>query len=277
MATLLLAFLTAQTFGPAKSVELLFVKVGPNARVLGRSAGQERAVVLIHGLALHPIAKEKIAMAELRSWQQQDSTLVKEISRHADVYALAYGQTAACERIAESPLMLDHLRGLKKAGYRDIVLVGHSAGGLIARHIVEDNSDLGVTKVIQVCCPNSGSNWAVLKAGRSVQAAFLASLTHAARLKLLEERKEKRIPSRVQFACVIGSLHLGGDGVVSCKSQWSEDLQIQGVPAIPLRTTHWDAVRSTRGAELLGRLVKESQKRWDERTVREVKKKLLGG
>jgi pimeloyl-ACP methyl ester carboxylesterase len=276
MATLLLALLTVQM--PSKTtVEVLFVKVGPNARVVGRSAGQERAVVLIHGLALHPLAKDKASKARLRPWQQQDSALVKEVARHADVYALAYGQTAACERIAESLPLLEHVRGLKKAGYRDIVLVGHSAGGLIARQLVEDNEDIGVTKVIQVCCPNAGSNWAALRTTRSVQAAFLASLTHSARERLLKERKEKRIPNAVQFACVIASVHLGGDGVVSCKSQWSEDLQTQGIPAVSLHATHWDAVRSAKGAELLGRLVQESQKRWDERTVREARKKLLGG
>jgi pimeloyl-ACP methyl ester carboxylesterase len=275
MATLFLALLTAPLVATS-SFEVLFVKVGPNARVVGRSAGQERAVVLIHGLALHPISKDKVSKAQLRSWQQQDSTLVKELSQHADVYALAYGQTASCESIAESPRLLEHLRGLKKAGYRDIVLVGHSAGGLIARYLVEDNPEIGITKVIQVCCPNGGSSWAALKTARSVQAAFLASLTHTAREKLLQQRKEKRIPTEIQFTCVIGSVRFGGDGVVSCKSQWSDDLQAQGISAHSLRATHWDAVRSAKGAELLGRLVREPHKRWDERAVREARKKLLG-
>jgi pimeloyl-ACP methyl ester carboxylesterase len=218
-----------------------------------------------------------VAKAQLRSWQQQDSTLVKELSHHSDVYALAYGQTVACESIAESPRLIEHLRGLKKAGYRDIVLVGHSAGGIIARYLVEDNPEIGVTKVIQVCCPNGGSNWAALTTPRSMQAAFLASLTHTAREKLLQQRKEKRIPAEVEFTCVIGSVRLGGDGVVSCKSQWSDDLQAQGIPAHSLRATHWDAVRGVKGAELLGRLIREPHKRWDERAVREARKKLLGG
>jgi pimeloyl-ACP methyl ester carboxylesterase len=276
MATFLLALLTAPSV-PTSTVEVLFVKVGPNARVVSRTAGQQRAVVLIHGLALHPISKERVAKAELRSWQKPDSTLVKEISRHADVYSLAYGQTVAVESIAMSPRLLEHLRGLKKAGYRDIILVGHSAGGLIARYLVEDNPEIGITKVIQVCCPNGGSNWAALKMARPVQAAFLASLTHSAREKLLQQRKEKRIPAAIDFACVIGCVHLGGDGVVSCKSQWSEDLQAQGIPAHSLRATHWDAVRSAKGAELLDRLIREPHKRWDERAVREARKKLLGG
>ncbi len=174
-------------------------------------------------------------------------------------------------------MLLDHLRGLKKVGYREIILVGHSAGGLIARQIVEDHDDIGITKVIQVCSPNGGSTWAALKAARAVQKPFLASLTHAAREKILKERKDKRIPATIQFVCVVTTVHLGGDILVSCKSQWTEDLQAQGIPALLLKATHWDAVRSPKGAELLGRLVDERHKRWDERTVREARKKLLGG
>jgi len=157
------------------------------------------------------------------------------------------------------------------------VLVGHSAGGLIARQIVEDHDDIGITKVIQVCSPNGGTNWAALKAARAVQKPFLASLTHASREKFLKERKDKRIPTAIQFACVVAIVHLGGDMLVSCKSQWTEDLQAQGIPAHLLKATHWDAVRSPKGAELLGRLVDEAQQRWDEGAVREARKKLLGG
>ncbi len=270
MAALLLALLALPAAPKTPtSVEILFVKSGPDASVATRAVGQERAIVLIQGLVLHPISKEKVVKPSLRSWQEKNSTLVKELSRRGDVWSLAYSQTASCERIAESAELLDHLRGLKKAGYREIVLVGHSAGGLIARQIVEDQPDLGVTKVIQVCCPNAGSNWAALKTARAIQAAFLSSLTHSSREKMLKDRKEKRIPMTVQFACVIGSFRLGGDGVVSCKSQWSDDLQDQGIPAHTLRTTHWDAVRSIRGAELIGRLIIEAQTRWDPRTVRE--------
>jgi pimeloyl-ACP methyl ester carboxylesterase len=277
MAPLLLAFLTAQTVPAKTTVEVLFVKVGPNARVVARSAGQERAVVLIHGLNWHPISKDKVSRALLRPWQQHDSTLVKEISRNADVYSLAYAQTAPCDKIAELPQIREHLRSLKKTGYRDIVLVGHSAGGLIARQFIEDHADAGVTKVIQVCSPNAGTNWAVLKAARAVQKPFVASLSHSAREHFLKERKDKRIPKDIQFACVVATIHLGGDMIVSAKSQWSPDLQDQGIPAHGLHTTHWDAVRNPKGTELLNRLVNETQKRWDESAVREARKKLLGG
>jgi pimeloyl-ACP methyl ester carboxylesterase len=260
-------------------VETLFVKVGPNARVPGRSAKQDRAIVLIHGLSVSPFSKAKVKRPYLRSWQRQDSILVKELARFADVYALAYGQTIACERISGVPLVLSHLRKLKKEGYAQIVLVGHSAGGLVARHLVEDYANLGVTKVIQVCAPNAGSGWAALKiSARSVQKAFLESLTHAGRKRILEERKGKLIPAAVEFACVVGSSRIGvnGDGVVSCHSQWSDDLQAQGIPAYALHTIHWDAVRTAPGAELIATLVKEAQKRWQKDKVKAARKKLFG-
>jgi pimeloyl-ACP methyl ester carboxylesterase len=276
MATFLLAVLLTAA-APPSTVETLFVKVGPSPVDEGRSARQERVVVLVHGLVLHPISKEKASQAALRPWQEKGSALVKELSRHADVYALAYAQTAACEHIAEAPVLLKHFRDLKKAGYRDIVVVGHSAGGLIARQMVEDHADLGVTKVIQVCSPNIGTSLAALKTVRSVQAAFLKSLTHTAREHLLAARKDKSIPGRIQFACVVSSIGLGGDGIVSTRSQWSEDLQAQGIPAHGLRASHRDAVRGTRGVELIGQLVTQPQKRWDKSKVREARKKLFGG
>src|SRR5262245_21847483 len=54
-------------------VASLFVKVGPNPLVPGRSPGQGRAVVLIHGLALHPFSLDKITHSVLRTWQKSDS------------------------------------------------------------------------------------------------------------------------------------------------------------------------------------------------------------
>jgi pimeloyl-ACP methyl ester carboxylesterase len=271
--SMLFLVLFSLSLAKTPTVQTQFVMVAP-----ARSPGQNRAVVLIHGLSVVPFSSEKTVKPILRTWQLPDSVLVKELSRDSDVYALAYGQNVACDRISAEPMILGYLRNLKKAGYRDIVLVGHSAGGLVARHLVEDNPPLGVTKVVQVCAPNAGSGWAALRAARSVQVAFLASLTLSARQRILAERKNTRIPGTVQFACVVASAPLAGhsDGVVSCRSQWSEDLQAQGVPAHALQTTHWDAVRAARGAKLIARIVREPQQRWAESTVREVRKKLLG-
>lgn len=256
--------------------QVLFVKVGPSPVVAGRTADQSRAVVLIHGLSINLLNPDKVTNAGLRAWQQPDHDLVRKLSRDADVYGLAYSQNVPAHEIAHSADVLAHLRSLKEAGYRDVVLVGHSAGGLIARHVVEDNPDLGVTRVIQVCAPNVGSNWAVLRTARAAQIPFLLSLTPGNRLKLLEERIEKKIPDKIAFICVVGSSHLKGDGIVFCRSQWSQELQAQGVPAYSLRTSHRDAMHNPKTAELLEKLVVEPAPRWDNQKVTEVRKQLLG-
>ena len=267
--------LSAAPAAPPK-VETAFLKVAPAKPATGRTPKQARAVVLIHGLSLHPISKDKAARATMRSWQKPDSLLVKELARHADVYAFAYGQNTSVEKIPEATGLAQRIGGLRKDGYREIVLVGHSAGGLVARHMVEDNPEAGVTKVIQVCCPNTGSTLAAIRVVRDVQVAFFTSLSRAARKALLLKRQDLRIPGKVEFACVVGSIRLGGDGVVSCASQWSEDLQKQGIPAHLLRATHWEAVRGARGVELIGRLVREPQPRWKDEQISKARKLLLG-
>ncbi len=278
MTALLVAVLSLSAAAPAETpkVETIFQKVAPAKPADGRTPGQQRAVVLIHGLGLHPISKDRATRAILRSWQKPDSLLVKELSRHADVYAFAYGQITSVDKVPEAAGLARHVRALRKAGYREVVLVGHSAGGLVARHMVEDYPEAGVTKVIQVCSPNTGATLAALRLARDVQLAFFTSLGKAARKALLTKRQDLRIPTTVQFACVVGRIGLGGDGVVSCGSQWSEDLQKQGIPAHVLRTTHWDAVRGARGAELIGRLVRDPQPRWKDEQVSQARKKLLG-
>lgn len=263
--------------GAAPDVENAFVKVGPNARVPGRSKDQTRAVVLIHGLKLHVIVPEKLGKPELRVWQQSDSIMVKELSKHADVFAFAYTQSAAVEEIAEGAKLANRITELKKDGYKEIILVGHSAGGLVARHLVEDNPKLGVTRVIQVCAPNTGSTLAAVKAARDSQIAYLTSLSRTSRTSVLAKRKEIKVPETIEFTCVIGLVRLGTDGVVATKSQWSEELQDQGISAHLLRSTHWDAMKTAKGAELISKLIREPQPRWKADEVAEAKKKLLSG
>ena len=280
MTPLLLFFATAAVAAPPDApapVQVQFAKVAPNPDTPGRTTGQARAVVLIHGLALHPISEAKAIKPQMRFWQVPESALVKRLARDADVYAVSYGQNAPIEQLATDSPLPGHVRSLKKAGYRQIVLVGHSAGGLIARHLVEDHPNLGATRVIQVCSPNAGSSWASLRAARAAQQPFLASITRSGRTKALEGRSEKRIPETVEFACVVGSCNLRGDGVVFSKSQWPADLQAQGIPAYSLWCIHWDAMSSTRAVELLSRLVVEPQPRWDAKKVEETRKQILGG
>ena len=269
MVAWLMGLLATLPASADNKVETLFVKVGPTPLTAGRSTDRDKAVILVHGLGLHPFSTDKALRARLRAWQQGDSPVVKKLGEQADVYALAYGQNASIDKIADDSSLVRYLTRVKKEGYKEIILVGHSAGGLIVRQLVEDHPDLGVTRVIQVCAPNAGSGWASLKAATNAQMEFMVSLTRAFRLKAIEKREAKKIPASVEFVCVVGVSRLSGDGIVIAKSQWPLDLQAQGIPAHSLRATHWDAMKNPKTLELLQKLVREPQPRWDAKKVLE--------
>jgi pimeloyl-ACP methyl ester carboxylesterase len=193
------------------------------------------------------------------------------------VYAFSYGQSVPVDVIPKMPNLRDGIHALRELGYREVVLVGHSAGGLIARHLVEDDPSCGVTKVVQVCAPNVGSAWAALKNGVCAsQKTFVGSLSKKERSLLLQERADKQIPEVVDFVCVVGTGLVTGDGLVSTRSQWPEDLQQQGIPAVPIGTAHTFAVRGNKGVKLLADLVREPQPRWSSDQVRAMRKRLWG-
>src|SRR5438132_502338 len=118
--------------------------------------------------------------------------------------------------------------GVRQLGYQELILVGHSAGGLIVRQIVEDHADAGVTKVIQVSAPNGGSDL-----GKDIQQPFISSLAKQERQACLLKRADKKIPASVEFVCVVSGT-LGSDLLVLCNCQWTIDLQQQGIPAFAL-------------------------------------------
>lgn len=255
-----------------------FLQVAPVQVQYGqvaRSAGQGRAVILIEGLALNLWRPQKAATPQLRPWQLPGSLLVRTLAPDADVFAFTYSQTASVADIADLPALGENIQRLRAAGYREIVLMGFSAGGLVARQFVEDNPNAGVTRVVQVCAPNAGSSLAKLKTN-VVQEAFVSSLSRRSRLRILEERREKRIPDGIEFVCVVGNGLVLGDGVVSTRSQWPEDLQAQGIPAVPLSAEHWNALSETRGVQLIARLVRENQPRWDAVQVETLRRVLFG-
>src|SRR5439155_26364262 len=134
-----------------------------------RTARKRLAVFLIQGLHVHPFSKANVNRATLRDWQAPGCPLVKRLGADADVYAFAYGQSVTVDDVADHPALWGGLLRLKKMGYRELVLVGHSAGGLVARRLVEEYPDAGATKVVQVCAPNGGSGWAMLQAVRKNQ------------------------------------------------------------------------------------------------------------
>lgn len=266
-ATVLLGLETVKT-------ELVEVHpVPPEPASLVRSANRARAVVLLHGTRTHVFSAARVVVPRMEGWQRAGSPLVQELSADSDVYAFSYAQTAPIGEIASAPGLQGAIKKLRKLGYTEIALVGHSAGGVIARRLVEDSPDCGVTKVIQVFSPNDGSGWAQLSwIARKEQHPFLESLRQAS---CRERRPGCRIPEKVAFVCVIGDLLGIGDGIVSDVSQWPEDLRCQGVPAVCLRATH-AAIYTRSAAKTLAALVREpAQPRWNAQRVAEAEKAFL--
>ncbi len=268
--------LALATPGP---VDTRFAQVAPAAHEVAnfaRTPRVTRAVVLIHGLRIHPISKLGIVRAAFSDWQKPEGALVRQLAGDSDVFSFAYAQTVPADEVAEAPDLGDSVRRVRLLGYREVVLVGYSAGGVIARQFVEDNPDAGVTKVVQVCAPNGGSGWASLPALCRQQAEFLHSLTKQTRRTALGARAARRLPPGVEFVCVVGTGTKIGDGLVATRSQWTEELQIQGVPAVAVGTTHWHVLHGKKGVELIAALVREPQPRWDAARVAVVRRQLFG-
>jgi pimeloyl-ACP methyl ester carboxylesterase len=264
----------------APPVDARFAQVAPAAHSAGavlRSPGQARAVVLIHGLHLHPFKHPYAARADFRPWQLPGSVMVRTLSADADVFAFAYAQTVPVEEIPALPELVGGVRRLRQLGYTEVVLVGFSAGGLVARQLVEDNPDLGVSRVVQVCTPNTGSSLAHVKiVAGSLQEPFLRSLTGQWRTRSQLARQERRVPDAVQFVCVVGAGLGLGDGIVSTRSQWPEDLQRQGIPAVVLGTEHLKVMRGEREAQVITHTACSEQPRWDVRQVSAMRQRLWG-
>lgn len=264
--------------GENNPVKFQFLEVFPKAAAseVRRSDGQERAVVLIHGFAIH-FRTESVLKAEFRRWQQPETPLVQELGKTGDVYSYCYSQNAPLDNVVSNGGLREAVAQLRKAGYRDIVLVGHSAGGLIARQFVEDYPGDGVTKVLQVCSPNTGTPSAKTTV-LAAQQPFLNCLTEDGRRECLKSRAGRKIPDSVEFICVIGRPEpkADSDGVVPCVSQWSEDLQKQCIPVVVIAADHLEATRVPANARIIAGLVKEKQQRWLATKVEQTRKELFG-
>ena len=270
-----LALITVLSVSGAPTIDSVCLQVAPAHEKWTRTPDRKQAAILIHGYYVHVLDKN-VAKPQFRAWQKADAPLVKELGKNADVFVFAYGQNASLDSIVNHSKLAADVKELRKLGYSDIVLVGHSAGGLIARHFVEDYPDAGVTKVVQLCSPNGGSPLASLTAPKS-QKAFLQSLTTEHRKKCLELRCEKKIPDHVQFICVIAKeKNKDTDGVVPCVCQWTADLQKQGIPAICVTGGHRQVLGDAKFAATVAELINSKQGRWPVARVEMAKKEFFG-
>jgi hypothetical protein len=253
--------------------ETSFIQVHPDVKdpaKFVRSKGQKRAVVLMHGYWLC-FNKDRVPRAVFKDWQRKGSPLVTTLGPVADVFAFAYGQTVSVEEVAHLPALRAGIARLKMLGYSRIVLVGHSAGGLVARYFVEDFPDAGITKVVQVCAPNGGTRYADIKLIPNNQKLFVASLSTANREKCLEGRQTKKIPTQVQFICLLGM----DDLIVPCRCQWTQDLQKQGVPAVKCVTNHHHVMRRAVSAKIIAQVIRDKYPRWTPVQVADAVKELF--
>lgn len=221
-----------------------------------------RAVVLIPGLQLHLLRPEKCRAPEQHDWQRPHSKLVKELAPDFDVYALGYTQCQPLDAVSLSFGLRSTVAALAKAGYREIVLVGHSAGGIIARQFVERFPKSGVTKVIQVAAPNAGSDYATIGIGiPKTQLPFIRSL--APEYRVSASPSTLTLPSQLDFVCLVCQ---GGnrrsDTIVDFESQWPPELQSQGVPAVLVASYHNEAVKADAPVKAIGLLAREKLVRW---------------
>ncbi len=281
-ATLTLAMTLA--LGQPVAIESICEQVAPphTDGKWTRTPNRTQVVLLIRGYQVHVLDKN-VAKAELRPWQKADSPMVKELAKNADVFVFAYGQNASLDVVIKESKLSGSIAQMRKLGYTDIALVGHSAGGLVARHFVEDHPDAGVTRVVQLAAPNGGSSLAdaetKLKIVPKSQKAFVECLTIDHRRKCLETlRADKLVPDKVQFICVIAkeSKVADSDGVVTCASQWTADLQKQGIPAVCVVSSHAHVVRDEKIAATVAELLRTKQERWPIERVDKAKKEILG-
>jgi pimeloyl-ACP methyl ester carboxylesterase len=258
-------------------LDAMFVQVAPvppRPAEFERSA-QTRAVVLVHGYRPE-FDRFRTARAVVQDWQEPESLMVQVLKRDADVFAFAYGQNVAVQQVAEAPELAAGVARLKKLGYTDVVLLGYSAGGVICRQFVEDHADAGVTKVVQVCAPNAGVFLAKFAAlACSTQRAYIHSLTAASRRQAQQDRGGTAVPADVEFVCVVGDVVARSDWLVKCKSQWSDDLQSQGIPAVRVRVSHLAAVEQAESILAIARAVREPAPRWDRQQVQLVGHEML--
>src|SRR6266545_7074857 len=107
---------------PPTAPETRFAQVAPLQREwapIERTGTKTRAVVLIHGLRLHPISTRSVTRAEFSPWQEPGSDLVRTLEKEGDVFAFAYSQDVTVDRVVTAPGLRDSVRRLRELGYQE--------------------------------------------------------------------------------------------------------------------------------------------------------------
>jgi pimeloyl-ACP methyl ester carboxylesterase len=235
-----------------------------------------RAVVLIPGLKLHPVRPALAARPEMHKWQQPRGELVRALAEDFDVFALGYAQTVPVDVVARAPALRAAVELLEKADYREIILIGHSAGGVLARLFVATYPKTGVTKVITTASPHAGALLARLPFGYpKIQAPFVQSLTPEARQALA--RPVDVDPNQpIEMVCVVARLpRLFSDGLVDVDSQWPPECRAAGVPVVVVEINHFEVLMHPASVHVVARLAREKLRRWTPQEVEQAARLLL--
>lgn len=279
--TAAVAVLGLLTLDPCVELPTLVWGITPEVKAEDLAAlkrTKDKAVVLIHGLQARPIHPAKAEKPDPHAWQKADAPLVKALADDFDVFGVSYAQTIPMDLVPLSKGLRDGIAALKAAGYTEIALVGHSAGGVIARRFVECHPECGVTKVVAVAAPFHGSLWAKLPGFilPKPQASFIGSMLPNVR-RQWRDKCGCDLPKDVQFCCVVCKLpRLAGDSVVAASSQWPEELQKQGVSAVAVRCSHFGAMTGEKPIAAIAEVLNGKVKRWDEEEVTTARKVLFG-
>jgi pimeloyl-ACP methyl ester carboxylesterase len=269
------------SFTPFIDVPLEFWGIAPHVsaekmKILERK--QDRAIVLIHGLKPQVFQPEKAAFPEPHSFQKPKTELVKALQDDFDIFGVSYAQVGPVDWVAASPQLHEGIKALRFAGYKQIILIGHSAGGIISRRFVELAPDAGVTKVIAVASPHLGSGWAKLPQPMlpKSQIYFINSLLPEVRMELHRDA-ENKISDKLQFCCVVCKLpRFNHDTTVGVDSQWPIDLQKIGIPATLVECNHFDAMKCDKGVRTIVELAKGKLTRWTPEQVEKAQRVLFG-
>ncbi|MBA4190436.1 MAG: hypothetical protein C0467_20815 [Planctomycetaceae bacterium] len=272
-----LPFVVAVFAAPAVELPTELWQVAPERRgvnAVNPPRSKDRAVLLIPGLKIHPFRPVYATRPEIREHQQASSELVRTLAKDSDVFAFGYAQNVSLDAVARSPGLRAAVAQIKNAGYQEIVLIGHSAGGVVARIFAESHPEAGVTKVIAVASPHAGSEVANLKLGYPrVQAPFVESLAPEARAQV----PLSKLDDKLQIACVVCKVkRIEADGLVKLASQWPEDCRRAGVPAVLVQTDHWHAMLAPGSVKVISELAKQKLTRWSPEEVEKAQKVLFG-